>query len=137
MSARSDALRRLWRRAREETIGLPLELPSELRAAFPVLDEARWRRGGVLLRIGGWCLGARTVAGFTLGGTVYIARGPVSPRLLLHELGHVRQYRRAKSFPMRYLWESLLHGYARNRFELEADQFAEEVIWSGTPRRPS
>ena len=112
-------------------------LPAELLSAYPVLAEARWRRGGLPLRIGGWCLGASTVAGFTLGGTVFIASGTPSARLLLHELAHVRQFRDAKSFPVRYLWESLLHGYARNRFEAEADQFAEEVLWSGTPRRPS
>jgi len=122
---------------RDETIGRPLELPSSLVAAYPILAGARWRRGGLPLRIGGWCLGARTVAGFTFGDTVFVASGTPSPRLLLHELAHVRQYREAKSFPLRYLWESLQHGYARNRFEVEADQFAEEVLWSGTPRRPS
>ena len=55
----------------------------------------------------------------------------------LHELGHVRQFRRDKTFPMRYLWESAWRGYSRNRFELEADQFAEEVLWSSTLRRQS
>lgn len=123
--------------ARRETVGEPIALPPELTAAYPVLHEARWRRGGLPLRIGGWCLGQRTVAGFTFRSTIFLAPGPMSVRLMLHELGHVRQYRRAKSFPIRYLLESLLHGYARNRFEAEADQFAEEVLWSGTPRRPS
>jgi hypothetical protein len=129
--------RSAWSRLRAFVVGTPMQLPAELLAAYPVLADARWRRGGLPLRVGGWCLGARTVAGFTLGDTVFIADGTPSARLLLHELAHVRQYREAKSFPVRYLWESLLHGYARNRFEAEADQFAEEVLWSGIPRRPS
>lgn len=137
MSGIAAALTRIAAWVRDETIGRPLELSSSLVAAYPLLAEARWRRGGLPLRIGGWCLGARTVAGFTFGNTVFVASGTPSARLLLHELAHVRQYREAKSFPARYLWESLLHGYARNRFEVEADQFAEEVLWSGTPRRPS
>ena len=137
MSTLAERLVRIVAPMRDAIVGRPLELPSSLFAAHPMLAEARWRRGGLPLRIGGWCLGARTVAGFTFGDTVFIASGTPSARLLLHELAHVRQYREAKSFPLRYLWESLLHGYARNRFEVEADQFAEEVLWSGTPRRPS
>lgn len=137
MSRIATGLARAAAWLREETIGVPFALPVEMLAAYPILSGARWRRGGLPLRIGGWCLGARTVAGFTFGDTVFIARGTPSARLLLHELGHVRQYREAKTFPIRYLWESVMHGYARNRFEAEADQFAEEVLWSGTPRRPS
>jgi hypothetical protein len=39
-----------------------------------------------------------------------------------HELQHVRQYYENGSpgFVIKYLWESLLHGYQNNRFEKEA-----------------
>lgn len=39
-----------------------------------------------------------------------------------HELAHVQQYQRYGKllFLLRYLWESLLHGYRMNRYELEA-----------------
>ena len=86
----------------------------------------------------GWLLGQRSVAGITLGDTVFLAPDE-SPSILvlLHELGHVRQFRRDKAFPIRYLWESALRGYSRNRFEVEADQLAEEVLWSSTQRRQS
>ncbi|MGI8546050.1 MAG: hypothetical protein ACR2M1_01755 [Gemmatimonadaceae bacterium] len=119
-------------------IGQSLCLPAETLSAYPVLEEARWREGGLPLRIGGWLLGQRTVAGITLRSTIFLADARrSSPRLLLHELGHVRQYQRDKAFPMRYLWESICHGYSRNRYEADADQFAERVLWSSTPRHPS
>jgi hypothetical protein len=121
-----------------ETAGHSFALPDDVTAVFPELASVAWRRGGLPLRIGGWLLGRRSVAGITLGATVFLSPGqPPSLALLLHELGHVRQFRRDKTFPMRYLWESVRRGYGRNRFELEADQFAEEVLWSSTQRRPS
>jgi hypothetical protein len=121
-----------------ETVGLKFALPADVTTAFPELASVAWRYGGFPLRIGGWFLGRRSVAGITLGATVFLSpASPPSLQLLLHELGHVRQYRRDKAFAMRYLWESVRRGYSRNRFELEADQFAEEVLWSSTQRRPS
>jgi hypothetical protein len=121
-----------------ETIGMPFALPQDVISAFPELASVSWRRGGFPLRVGGWFLGRSSVAGITFGSTVFLspAASP-SVRLLLHELGHVRQYRRDKTFAIRYLWESVCRGYSRNRFEVEADQFAEEVLWSSTQRRPS
>ncbi|HXF23187.1 MAG TPA: DUF4157 domain-containing protein, partial [Gemmatimonadaceae bacterium] len=120
-----------------ETIGLPFALPQDVISAFPELASVSWRRGGFPLRVGGWFLGRSTVAGITFGSTVFLSPAqPPSVRLLLHELGHVRQYRRDKTFAIRYLWESVCRGYSRNRFEVEADQFAEEVLWSSTQRRP-
>jgi hypothetical protein len=121
-----------------ETIGTEFPLPQDLISAFPELATVVWRRGGFPLRVGGWLLGEGSVAGITLGGTVFLspAQSP-SLRLMLHELGHVRQFRRDKTFAIRYLWESARHGYSRNRFEVEADQFAEEVLWSSTQRRQS
>jgi hypothetical protein len=121
-----------------ETLGVPFRMPQDIVSAFPELATVSWRRGGFPLRVGGWLLGRRSVAGITLGRTVFLAPGETpSLGLLLHELGHVQQFQRDKTFPIRYLWESVRRGYSRNRFELEADQFAEEVLWSSTQRRQS
>jgi hypothetical protein len=45
---------------------------------------------------------------------------------LKHELCHVRQYRKygVMRFLLLYLWESLLKGYRKNRFEEEARKAA-------------
>lgn len=123
---------------RLETVGKPLRLPPDVVAAYPALAEARWRVGGFPLRVGGWLLGHRSVAGITLGSTIFLADAERSSvRLLLHEVAHVRQFRRDKAFPIRYLWDSICRGYTRNRYEIEADRFAERVLWSSTLPRPS
>lgn len=125
-------------RIRRETAGVRICLPQDVILAFPELATVAWRYGGFPLRVGGWLLGQRSVAAITLGDTVFLSSAAApSIRLLLHELGHVRQFRRDKTFAIRYLWESVRRGYSRNRFELEADQFAEEVLWSSTQRHPS
>ncbi len=106
-------------------IGRPLPLPRELVERFPELAAARFRRGGIFVRIGGWCLGTRSVAGITLGRTIWLApHARLDPRLLLHELGHVRQFAASRLFPLQYIWESLRRGYRGNRFELDAEAFA-------------
>lgn len=129
---------RLVRAVRRGIAGEEMHLGPALLGAHPELALARWRRGGLPLRVGGWCLGTRSVAGITLRGTVFLEAGADrSMRLLLHELEHVRQFRRDRRFPLRYLWESVRRGYAGNRYEAAADQSAEEALWSGTPRRPS
>jgi hypothetical protein len=134
----TDSVRVALRAMLRETIGTPLALPQDVISAFPELASVSWRCGGFPLRVGGWFLGSGSVAGITFGSTVFLSPAkPPSIRLLLHELGHVRQYRRDKTFAIRYLWESVCRGYSRNRFEVEADQFAEEVLWSSTQRRPS
>jgi hypothetical protein len=106
-------------------LGQPLQLPSSLLALHPELGRARWRRGGLPPRVGGWALGQRSVAGITLGRTVFLAPyAALSPALLLHELAHVHQFERDRAFPIRYLLESLRRGYHANRYELEADSYA-------------
>ncbi len=119
----------LFSAVRAALLGRPLALPPALLAAYPELAEARWRAGGLPLRVGGWCLGIASVSGITLWRTVYLAHPDrASVALLLHELAHVRQFARRRSFPVRYCWESLRYGYARNRFEAEADDFARATI---------
>jgi hypothetical protein len=103
--------------------------PEALVARWPELGEVRWRRGGLPLRIGGWCLARATVSGITFGRTVFLHdRVGWPPALLLHELAHVRQFARDRAFPLAYAWESLRRGYSANRFEVEADGFAAQVL---------
>ncbi|MGH7710433.1 MAG: hypothetical protein ACREOG_04075 [Gemmatimonadaceae bacterium] len=54
-------------------IGEPLALNRALLRRFPELGDARYRRGGLAPRVGGWCLGVRSVAGIALGRTVWLA----------------------------------------------------------------
>jgi Domain of unknown function (DUF4157) len=93
---------------------------------FPELQAARFRRGGVFVRIAGWCLGMRSVAGFTLGRTVWLAADAApDASLLLHEIRHVQQFATIWWFPIRYVWESLRRGYYANRYEVDARAYAE------------
>src|SRR6185437_1059598 len=116
-------------------IGRPGGLPEHLLARYPELRRARWRRGGLPVRIGGWCLGQRTVSAITLWHTIWMAPDLEPPlELLLHELRHVDQFEASATFPMRYLWESLRHGYVRNRFEVDARRYAaERMVGCGIP----
>jgi hypothetical protein len=106
-------------------MGARFDLPDVLIARFPELAAARWRRGGLALRVGGWCLGRQTVSGITLWRTISLAPGvALDPELLLHELRHVDQFAADQLFPLRYLWGSLRHGYQDNPFEADARAFA-------------
>ena len=110
-------------------VGRALTLPESLVRRHPELLEARWRVGGLPPRVGGWFLGRASVAGITLWRTVFLAPGIVpTPGLLLHELGHVRQFGRSRWFALRYLWESVRRGYSANRYEREAQAFADERL---------
>ncbi len=117
-------------------IGEAIELPAELVARWPELGSARWRRGGLPPRIGGWCLGMRTVAAVTLYRTIWLApRASLHPELLLHEVRHVQQFASSATFPLQYAWESARRGYYRNRFEADAIAYAARRLH--TPLEPS
>jgi hypothetical protein len=116
-------------RMKAALLGERIELPAELRDRFPELDAARWRRGGLFVRVGGWCLGTSTVAGITLWRNVWLAPGvDLHPHLLLHELRHVHQFGERWLFPLQYVWQSLRHGYRHNRFETDAEHFAHQRV---------
>ena len=106
-------------------IGRDLELPPALVERFPELVTVRWRRGGLPVRIGGLFLGRTSVAAITLWRTVFLSpRVRLDAELLLHELRHVHQFQANPAFPLLYVWESLRHGYQRNRFEADARAYA-------------
>jgi len=106
-------------------VGQPTVLPREVILRYPELSMVRWRRGGLPVRVGGWCLGQSTVAAITLWRTIWLAPGLTpSPELLLHEFRHVGQFEENILFPILYLWESARRGYVRNRFEVDARAYA-------------
>jgi hypothetical protein len=116
-------------------IGRPERLPEPLLARHPELRGVRVRRGGVPPRVGGWCLGRRSVAGITLWRTIWLAPETTpAAELLLHELRHVQQFEERATFPLRYLWESVRHGYRRNRYEVDARAYAARLV--GAADRP-
>jgi hypothetical protein len=69
------------------------------------------------------------VAGITFGRTVWLAEGvPPVPELLLHELRHVHQFESDRSFPLRYVWRSVRHGYTANPYETDARSYAADRV---------
>lgn len=119
-------------------VGAPLALPAELLHRFPELRHARYRRGGLPPRVGGWALGRRTVAAITLWRTIFLGRdAPVSAELLLHEFRHVQQFQASRSFPVLYLWETVRRGYFRNRYELDAQAYAATRLRAASTPSPS
>ena len=110
-------------------LGEAITLPDALLQQYPELAGATWRVGGLPPRVGGWFLGRGLVAGITLWRTVFLAPGiALDPELLLHEFGHVRQFRSSRWFPLLYLMESGRRGYSGNRYEHDAQAFAESRL---------
>jgi hypothetical protein len=106
-------------------IGRPIRLSVELLECYPELRAARFRRGGLPVRVGGWLIGLRTAAAITLWRTVFLAPETApTVELLLHEVRHVSQFEGSAAFPFQYLWESLRRGYHHNRFEADARAYA-------------
>lgn len=106
-------------------LGSPVSLRSTVLDRFPELRVARFRVGGLPVRVGGWLLGRSRVDAITLGRTIFIAREvEPSEELLLHELRHVQQFGESRTFPFRYIWETLRRGYFENLFERDAREFA-------------
>jgi hypothetical protein len=106
-------------------VGRRTEIPSHLITRYPELRQVRWRRGGLPVRVGGWCLGQSTVSAITLWKTIWLApQLAPSDELLLHEFRHVVQFEETPLFPILYLWESLRRGYFANRFEVDARNYA-------------
>ncbi len=80
--------------------------------------QARWlpALGGALARMGG------PAAAVTLGRTIVVHPDvPLTPRLLKHELTHVRQWQAQPfTFAARYVLNHVRYGYHANPYEVEA-----------------
>jgi hypothetical protein len=105
--------------------GSRISAPPELGATVrDVLErDVVLRRGRWIPRIGGLLAGSRLpAAAVTLGRTIIVhPDAPLTPRLLRHELEHVRQWRRRPlGFPLHYAWLYLRHGYRANPYEVAA-----------------
>lgn len=106
-------------------IGEAMQMPEALAREYPELAQMRLRRGGVPPRIAGWFLGRPAAAAITLWRTIFFGpRTEVDAPLLLHELRHVQQFRERRTFPLRYIWESIRRGYHLNRYEVDARTYA-------------
>jgi hypothetical protein len=112
-------------------IGLLWSLPNTaIGLGFALLSAALPRpRGGLLVASSGRGLAAlfltrRGFGAITLGRVV-VSAVPLTPRLLVHESHHARQYEVLGAFflPI-YLWLHARHGYAGNPLEREAETCA-------------
>lgn len=81
-----------------------------------------------IARIAARKLGAEAAA-IVIGRTIHLHNATRTEflsnrRWLRHEMVHIRQFRRHGFLPFiaRYLWESMLHGYVNNKYEIEARQ---------------
>ena len=89
---------------------------------FPVSIKER----SFIARIAAWKLKSDNVA-IVLGKTIHLHNTTPAQFLqdkawVCHELKHIQQFRQYGfiSFIILYLWESLLHGYSSNKYEIEA-----------------
>ena len=89
------------------------------------------------MRVAGLFLGGTPVAAITLWRTVFLApHARLEAELLLHELRHVHHFQSSVAFPLLYLWESLRHGYHRNRFEADARAYASSRVRAPSKSSP-
>ena len=86
----------------------------------------RVKENSWMARLAAWKLNAGSVA-FVLGNTIHLHKVSKedflsNERWLRHELCHVRQFRQHGflSFLVKYVWESVKHGYYNNKYEAEA-----------------
>jgi len=60
----------------------------------------------------------------TWGKIILVKERYAKPSIIRHELVHVEQWKRlgfwGLGFLVQYLWESIIHGYENNKFEIEA-----------------
>lgn len=86
-------------------------------------DDVVVRHGRWVPLLGGWLTRSRhPAAAVTLGRTIIVhPAARLTERLVRHELAHVRQWQeRPLTFPLRYAWRHLRHGYRDNPYEVEA-----------------
>ncbi len=86
-------------------------------------DGVAVMRGRWLPALGGWLsrMGGPAAA-VTIGRTIVVHDdAPLTDRLLRHELAHVAQWRETPlTFPVRYAWQHIRHGYRANPYEVAA-----------------
>jgi hypothetical protein len=90
------------------------------------LTGVRIKEKSVLARIAAFKLRSGRVA-MVLGRTIHLHNVSAAEflqheRWVKHELCHVQQYKKHGFIPFlaKYLWQSIVHGYHNNKFEVEA-----------------
>jgi hypothetical protein len=78
-----------------------------------------------------WLFLTRRGFGAITFGRVVVSAVAITPRLLVHESHHARQYEVLGVFflPV-YLWLHARHGYAANRLELEAEACSVRAVFA-------
>lgn len=90
---------------------------------IPLPVGVTFRQSRLVPKIAGWLSGmGGPAAAVTLGRTVLVdPEVRLTPRLVEHELAHVRQWERQPgAFPFRYVLSHIRHGYGDNPYEAEA-----------------
>lgn len=109
--------------------------PADIEPELPEGVVARWSR--LVPRLGGWLSGmGGPAAAVTLGRAILLhPNAVVTDGLIRHELAHIRQWReRPLTFPLRYVWQHVRHGYRDNPYEREARR-AEVAVAKGSTHR--
>ena len=103
---------------------------------FPVSIKER----SFIARLAAWKLKSDKAA-IVIGKTIHLHNTSRREFLknktwLCHELKHIQQFRRHGflSFILLYLWESILHGYSNNKYEIEARAAEKEDDLTGSVR---
>jgi hypothetical protein len=111
----------LWERATFRLLGRPLPLPDGVRPQM-LPEGVRLIRGSIIPRVGGFFARMRgPAAAVTLGRFIVVHPNVrLTPRLLAHELEHVRQWQSDALFPLRYTLATLRYGYDQNPYEIAA-----------------
>jgi hypothetical protein len=124
----------LWNRLLDSVLG-PVAPPPAAVPASALPPGVTFRKGRLVPAIGGVLAKTKgPMTAVTLGRTIVVLPGAeLSPRLLVHELTHVRQWGEDRLFPLKYALQSLRHGYLQNRYEVEARAEAERAF----PRTPT
>ncbi|HEY8398022.1 MAG TPA: DUF4157 domain-containing protein [Flavihumibacter sp.] len=106
-------------------------------------DTFRIKENSVWARIAAKRMKAEKLA-MVLGNTIHLHNTGYEEMLrnrrwLRHELAHVRQFRRYGNtrFILLYVWESIKHGYYKNKYEIEAREAEQdpqmELLYSFSP----
>ncbi|HEU0014767.1 MAG TPA: DUF4157 domain-containing protein [Longimicrobium sp.] len=125
----------MWSRIKDAVLGPVVERPAGLPESVDTTGVT-FRCGRLVPRIGGLLGRMGGPAGaVTLGRTIVLHPDePASPRLIVHELEHVRQWQ-DPWFPVRYTLETLRRGYRQNRYEVEAHRAADRAFPPHPPTR--
>ncbi|MBA2668926.1 MAG: DUF4157 domain-containing protein [Gemmatimonadetes bacterium] len=106
---------------RSRFIGQPLPVPADIPDA-DLPAGVRLLQGTLIPRIGGLLSRlSGPASAVTLGSMIVVhPRARLTPRLLAHEMEHVRQWREDALFPLRYSLATLRFGYHQNPYEVSA-----------------